>query len=164
MLMSATGSKDNLGVRAHAARGFTLLELLVVVSIIAMATAGVSFTLRDTAQTQLENEAQRLAALLEAARSQSRVSGVPVRWLATAHGFQFEGLPPSALPEHWLDASTSAQGPQTLALGPEPFIPQQSITLVSNRLPGQSWRIGTDGLHPFTVEKTDATPTATGAS
>lgn len=164
MQMWAAGNKRHRGVHARAARGFTLLELLVVVSIIAMATAGVSFALRDTAQTQLDTEAQRLVALLEAARSQSRVRGVPVRWRATAHGFHFEGLPATALPEHWLDASTSVQGPQTLELGPEPIIPHQSITLVSSRLPGQSWRIKTDGLHPFTVEPSDAAPTATGAS
>ena len=34
-------------------RGFTLLELLVVVAIIAFATAGVSFALRDTAAARL---------------------------------------------------------------------------------------------------------------
>ena len=43
-------------------RGFTLLELLVVVAIIAIASAGVSFALRDSQATQLEREAQRLAA------------------------------------------------------------------------------------------------------
>ena len=62
--------------------GFTLLELLVVVAIIAFATAGVSFALRDSSATQLEREAQRLAAILEAARAQSRGSGVAVRWQA----------------------------------------------------------------------------------
>ena len=44
-------------------KGFTLLELLVVVALIAMATAGVSLSLRDSRQTQLEREAQRLVAL-----------------------------------------------------------------------------------------------------
>ena len=48
--------------------GFTLLELLVVVSIIAIASAGVSFVIRDNSQTVLEREGERLAALLEAGR------------------------------------------------------------------------------------------------
>ena len=39
--------------------GFTLLELLLVVAIIAVASAGVSFALRDSGQTQLEREALR---------------------------------------------------------------------------------------------------------
>jgi general secretion pathway protein H len=45
-------------------RGFTLLELLVVVAIMAIATAGVGLAMRDASQSQLEREAQRLAALL----------------------------------------------------------------------------------------------------
>ena len=62
------------------ARGFTLIELLVVVSLIALGTAGVSLAMRDGNATRLEREGQRLAALLEAARAQSRASGVAVRW------------------------------------------------------------------------------------
>ena len=54
--------------------GFTLLELLVVVAIMALAMAGVGLALRDSGQTQLEREAERLAALLEAGRAQSRAS------------------------------------------------------------------------------------------
>src|SRR3954466_4220446 len=83
-------------------RGFTLLELLVVVAIIAIAAAGVSFALRDSQATQLDREAQRLAALLESARAQSRSSGVPVRWYPVAGGFRFDGVPPNTLPEQWL--------------------------------------------------------------
>lgn len=45
-------------------RGFTLLELMVVISIMAIAAAGVSLSLRDSGQAQLEREAERLAALL----------------------------------------------------------------------------------------------------
>ena len=52
-------------------RGFTLLELLVVVAIIAMASAGVGFALRDTSQVALARDAERLAALLESARARS---------------------------------------------------------------------------------------------
>ena len=162
MPMWAAGSSRTATPHARAARGFTLLELLVVVAIIAMATAGVSFALRDTAQTQLEREAQRLAALLESARSQSRASGVPVRWLTTAHGFYFEGLPPATLPAHWLDANTSVRGPAALVLGPEPLIGRQSITLRSSQIPGQAWRISTDGLRPFTVEAVEDPSAATG--
>ena len=57
------------------ARGFTLLEMLLVVTIVAIASAGVSFALRDSGQTRLETQALRLAALLESARAQSRASG-----------------------------------------------------------------------------------------
>jgi general secretion pathway protein H len=131
----------------------TLLELLVVVAIIAMATASVSMSMRDNAHVQLEREAQRLAALLESARSLSRARGVPVRWQATARGFRFEGLPEGVLPEGWLDADTTVSGPAALNLGPEPLIARQGVTLLSLRQPGQGWRIVTDGLRPFVVER-----------
>jgi general secretion pathway protein H len=68
-------------------RGLTLLELLVVLSIIGLAMAGVSLSLRDSSQTQLEREAQRLVAVLEAARAQSRTSGMALIWQATPEGF-----------------------------------------------------------------------------
>ena len=143
------------------ALGFTLLELLVVVAIIAIATAGVSFALRDSSETQLEREAQRLAALFESARAQSRATGVPVRWRPTADGFLFEGLPPEALPSGWLSEGTVARLAQTtpaLLLGPEPIIGAQAVVLSRADQPARALRIGTDGLRPFIVEPAVALP------
>jgi general secretion pathway protein H len=149
-------------------RGFTLLELLVVVSIIAIATAGVAFSLRDSAQTQTEREAQRLAALLESARAQSRTRGVAVVWRSTAQGFQFDGLPAGTLPGNWLEASTSVAPGSAVALelGPDPIIPAQSVTLSSNRQANVAWRVASDGLRPFRVELAgeDKNNTAAGAT
>ena len=68
-------------------QGLTLLELLVVLAIIGVAMAGVSLSLRDSSQTQLEREAQRLVAVLEAARAQSRTRGIALIWQATPEGF-----------------------------------------------------------------------------
>ena len=132
-------------------RGFTLIELLVVVAIIAFATAGVTFALRDTSDTQLEREALRLSALLETARVQSRTTGLAVRWHAVPGGFRFEGLPPDALPTTWLGATTNVQGTATLVLGPEPIIGPQSVVLSSLDDPRRSLRIATDGLRPFAI-------------
>jgi general secretion pathway protein H len=134
--------------------GFTLLELLVVVAIIAMASAGVGFAVRDTSQVQLDREAQRLAALLESARARSRVTGVPVRWRANAGGFRFEGLAPSELPEQWLDGDTGVAGDTgaaALLLGPEPIIEPQEVVLVSQSQPGRRVRLATDGVRPFAI-------------
>ena len=131
--------------------GFTLLELLVVVAIIAIASAGVSFALRDASGAQLEREAQRLAALLESARAQSRLTGLPVRWQATEAGFRFDGVPPDAMPSAWLATGTQVQGTTVLFLGPEPIIGPQSVTITSAGHPDRSLNIGTDGLRPFAV-------------
>lgn len=135
--------------------GFTLLELLVVVAIIAIGSAGVGFAMRDSAHAQLEREAQRLTALLESARAQSRSTGVPVRWIAQNPGFRFEGLPPGSLPTQWLSASVEVSAPAgsttTLSLGPEPLIGRQTLTLGSADVPGRQITIGTDGLRPFAL-------------
>ena len=143
------------------AGGFTLLELLVVIAIIALATAGVGLSLRDSGQATLDREAERLAALLESARAQSRASGVAVRWRVTPDGpgnFSFDGLPSGALPTNWLSGGISAQpigvdgrAVGALQLGPDPIIAAQQVLLTSDALPDRSLRIGTDGLRPFTV-------------
>lgn len=122
-----------------------------MVAIVAIASAGVSFALRDAQGAQLEREAQRLASLLESARAQARLSGQPVRWRATGGAFTFDGLPPDQLPRTWLVEGTQVVGTAVLVLGPEPIIGPQSVVLSSAREPGRSLRVATDGLRPFHV-------------
>jgi general secretion pathway protein H len=116
-----------------------------------MASAGVSFALRDSAQTQLEREGLRLAALLESARARSLASGVAVRWRTTENGFVFDGLPAATLPEGWLSADVSTAEPARLLLGPEPIIAPQNVQLVSRSQGAHSLTVGTDGLRPFVI-------------
>jgi len=137
--------------------GFTLLELLVVVAIVAMVSAGVGLSMRDAGQVQLERDADRLAALLESARARSRVTGVAVRWYATPEGFKFEGLQTADLPENWLDANTrAAPSPDgtklTLLLGPDPLIEPQEVVLTTLAQPSKTVRLATDGVRPFAVK------------
>ncbi len=137
-----------------------MLELLVVITIMAMATAGVSLALRDSSETALEREAQRLAVLFESARAQSRASGVPVYWQTTPEGFRFDGLADQALPSRWLTEGTQVRGINRVQLGPEPIIGPQVIELASanqNVNPAspqalRTLRVGTDGLRPFAVQ------------
>ena len=146
-------------------QGLTLLELMVVLLIIGFATTGVALTLRDGSQTQLEREAQRLVAKLEAARAQSRTSGQTWVWQPSATGYAFYPLPHSANPavaqEAWLQANTQATIDAPLnstgvVLGPEPVLApvQISLRLVAQTnasTPPLLLRIGTDGLKPFEV-------------
>ena len=146
---SAPGNSQAARPRRHA--GFTLLELMVVVAIVAIASAGVSFALRDAGGANLERDAQRLAALLESARAKSRLSGQPVRWVPTPEAFRFDGLPPDTLPEKWLAADTRVRSGGPLQLGPEPIIGAQAVVLTSAEHPERSLRVATDGLRPFAV-------------
>lgn len=138
--------------------GFTLMELLVVIALIAIGTASVSFSLRDTSQTLLERDAERLAALLESARARSRSSGVPVVWrpvVDTAFGgapvaFVFEGLPPQTLPAAWLSPQTQVAANSLLRLGPDPIIGPQSVMLSGPNF--RLW-VSTDGIQPFQVKR-----------
>lgn len=136
---------------AAGSSGLTLLELLVVVAIMALATAGVGLALRDTSGTQLEREAQRLAQLLEAARAQSRLSAVTIRWLPAGDGFAFEGQTGAPLPTNWLGSDVQLGSSAAVVLGPEPVIGPQQIRLQSRTEPQRSLIVATDGVRPFAV-------------
>jgi general secretion pathway protein H len=151
MPTSAPGNRPRATSLRRLAAGFTLLELLVVISIIAIASAGVAFALRDAGGDPLERDAQRLAALLESARARSRLSGQPVRWVAGDGAFRFEGLPANALPTQWLSRDTQVSGRRVLVLGPEPVIGPQAVVLTSADHPDRAVRVATDGLRPFAV-------------
>ncbi len=151
----APGSK-----RRPSRHGFTLIELLVVLVLVAMATATLSLALRDPQQAQLEREAERLVALLEAARAEARAAGLPVRWRpgATAaepeQAFAFTHLPQQlALPRRWLaePVAVELEGEAVeLVLGPEPVLPRQGLRL---RLGEHQLRIASDGLRPFEIAR-----------
>lgn len=150
-LRAAIGNAQCRRWRAH---GFTLVELMVVIAIIALGSAVASLALPDPQARALTRDAQRLAALLETARAQARVAGVAVRWHPTADGFAFDGLPPGAppLPRHWLDRQTVAVGNAPVWLGPDPVIAPQVIVLRRQGSALAPLSVRTDGLRPFTVE------------
>jgi general secretion pathway protein H len=152
MPTSAPGSRRR-GPRRAA--GFTLIEVMIVVAIVAIAVGLVTFSIRDPARTRLELEAARLSALLEQARTEARSGGYSVLWAPTAGAdggqFRFVGLPPAvALPTRWLDEHVSAQvvGAPALLLGPDAILPPQRVVLM---LDEQRIEIATDGLGAFAV-------------
>jgi general secretion pathway protein H len=164
MPMSAVGNKARQ-------TGFTLIELMVVITLIAIATAGVSLALRDNEASLLDKEAERLATILETARVQSRSTGVALAWLPLPQGFVL--LPASELSgtqvqinvgsiNPWLApgmnaqiTGVSGQTQRSLLLGAEPMIAPAAVQL---RLSERILRVGTDGLRPFTVQTVEAKP------
>lgn len=172
MPTSDPGSRLPLaGRRRGPQRGFTLVELLVVLVLIALSSAVVVLSLRDADASQLDEEAERLSTLLEMARTEARISGLTVRWVPVgadeqAPGlqdsqlpspqFRFVGLPArQSLPTRWLDEEVSAQvlGARAVLLGPEAILPPQRIVLSL----GQQRRVlASDGLSPFQLLNDDA--------
>ena len=153
MPTSAAGSKPFTRCALSLARGFTLIELMVVVALIAVATAGASLALRDSAETALERDAQRLAAVLESVRAQARAADAQAFWQPSEGGFVVQGLPQAQPLQAWLSEHTRAQTIAPIALGPEPLLPPQRIVLYNAQQPQQRLWVATDGLRPFQVQR-----------
>ena len=131
--------------------GFTLLELLVVLAIIASASAAVVLSLRDSPQTRLQAEAERVIAVLEASRADARASNTAMRWHADDQGFQVHTLPATGPAVHnmaWLHKGTQAS-PVDVLISAEPVQARSRLTLSHDS--GASLSIGTDGAAAFKV-------------
>ncbi len=137
-----------------------------MLAIVAISVGLVSFALRDPDASRLETEAERLALLLEQARVEARVTGVPVSWAPVSEAqsgagngvgpggdkaaqFRFTGLPPSQpMPTRWLEAETRAQivGGNSVVLGPQAILPAQRVVL---SLGSHKLELASDGLSAF---------------
>lgn len=118
-----------------------------------MASAAITLALRDGEAARLDEDAERLALLLEGARAEARATGMAARWEPLAEGaaFRFVGLDSrDPLPSHWLHRGTRAEvvGARAVVLGPEPVIGAQRIVL---HRADRQLAIATDGLGPFAI-------------
>jgi len=81
MRTSALGSSE---------RGFTLIEMLVVVVIIAIAASMVSLSIASSSDRVLHADAERLVDAFAVAQSEARSDGRVIRWQANDQGWSFE--------------------------------------------------------------------------
>ncbi|MDX8390475.1 MAG: prepilin-type N-terminal cleavage/methylation domain-containing protein [Mariprofundaceae bacterium] len=98
-------------MREHTvASGFTLLEILLVIVILAVASAMIAPNFARQADADLEEEAVYLASLLRMGAEEAQLTGVPLRWTAMEKGFRFE----QAVGAGWQPLQTAPFAPVTL--------------------------------------------------
>ena len=88
MPTSAPGA-NNSPIMPRRPWGFTLIEIMVVMVILAIMMTLVSVNFSHDNGRVLGDEANRLAALLEHAQSEAMLTGKPVAWSATSGKYQF---------------------------------------------------------------------------
>lgn len=150
------------------ARGFTLLELLVVLVIAGIMLGVVSFNAMPSQQQILQNEAQRIALLLQLARDEAIVRNRPIAFEAEPDRYRFlihEGDQWQALPqEDLLREREFKRAPVLLSVMPAVAVQTNPLRLVFGREPvdkpfvlimtaGEATaNIKADGIGHFVVE------------
>ncbi len=88
------------GVNGARGRGFTLIEMLVVLMIIGLFFGLVSVLTRPDERALLRLEADRLSQLLDFAATEARLTGRAIAWTAEESGYRFWRSDDSA---NWLE-------------------------------------------------------------
>ena len=84
-----TGARSCRDAPCSRGRGFTVIELLVVIVILGVVAGMVSLSVAPSEQRRLTEELDRLAALFRLAHDEARISGRAITWEAGADGYRF---------------------------------------------------------------------------
>lgn len=150
------------------ARGFTLLELLVVIVIAGITLGLVSFNAMPSDKQALQNEAQRISLLMQLARDEAIVRNQPVAFEADQERYRFlvriEGVWQSITQDDMLREREFKRSPVTLSISPPTVEQSNPMRIVFGREPvdkpflltlssgESSASIRADGIGHFTAE------------
>lgn len=154
--------------RLENARGFTLLELLVVMMIVGLSLGMVSFSASQSAAKDLQNDAQRISLLLQLARDEAIVRDRPVAFEVDDNHYDFlvkddaDWAPISD--DDLMRAREFKRAPVTVTMTPQPQPGKGALRIVFGREPvdkpfvlrlsqgDDSVAIQADGIGHFTVQ------------
>jgi len=152
----------------RAARGFTLLELLVVVCIVGVTLGMVTYNIMPSNQQALQNEAQRIALLLQAARDEAIVRNHPIAFEASSEHYSFQVRNDTGweaiTDDDLMRERPFKVGPMSLLMDPPPVTGSDPLRIVFGREPvdkpfvltlsagDNSVAIHADGIGHFSVE------------
>jgi general secretion pathway protein H len=167
--LSTLTLKNGQSGRPHAAaHGFTLLELLVVLVIVGLTMGFVTVNMMQSERQALQNDAQRIALLLQLARDEAIVRNRPIAFEADGERYRFlvrDGANWAALPqEELLREREFKRTPVTLSIAPANVAEINPLRIVFGREPvdkpfvltlaagESSVAIRADGIGHFVVE------------